>query len=1046
MAQIEKYIPKRINKDVSPGAIERSGDRSFIPGDLVDALNCRYKDFSSGKVGAVKNTPGNVLKSYSLPAGENVCIGSFQYLKENTVIFFIWNSNSNHQVVEWIPGSDTFNTLISGSILNFSLSNYISHGGTIDDYLVWTDGLNPIRKINIQRGRTTGYSAAVEAEICLAAKPPLTAPTHVRATDGTVFFNKVSENNYQFAFQYTYLDGEVSVFSPISKIATGDLFPFKTSSVGNIINVTVNLDAEVIGKLKNVKVAYRIGNSGVFYIFNVIESPVLTSYTVKFTGSESSTAVSAAESAKYFDAIPIKNDALAIIDNRVFLTLNSIGFDVDPSTFSFTAVLESESAVAGRKYLKNGGSYSVGVMFQDRFGNNSFVKKKIIIDVPHQDATIESVSAGIPHTDKKYIAWTLSGIAPAGMKKVQVVLSKNRNQSIYFQTGCAIYGFQDKISDRPEDNYPDNSIIDTDSPEFNTDLFTWNGNIFGQGEEVNSSFFGNPKAIVLRLPSNIPFVPEKGDFIRILTPECVVKNARVNFTEGGILMFTDINPNDQTIMNNLDTLEGVFVEVYRPQSLINDIFYEVGESFDINPDGTFSVTEGDLFGDTYWSPRNPTTSEQVLNFFPRYNFESPPFQGVNVPASSLLGQYELARVETPTAITRPPTTDVRIQPYTMVFDYNKQDADYGRAFTEYADEKKQNLNTVVGYSDPYIQNSNINGLSSFLASNQYSLPVDRTAVTVLVKVSNNLLAIHERNASSLYVGDALIRQGNDFVLAKTVDVIGDDRELQGGYGTINPESVTSVYGYAFWWDALRGAVVQYSNAGLDPISRFGMKAYFRKKGLDYFPYRNTVKISTVFDYLNDELLITFPDVVVDGVTVIAGVTWGFSLIDNEWRTRYAFIPERYSSVNNDLISFKNGGLWLHNQTDRYNNFYGVQYIRSWTFVMNANPGKNKRCLNIHIDGNVSQGGNEDFESVRISTKEGQQTFIPSYEFTLSEDKWNAPVLRDINTQNIPEGRLALRSGDELVSDYFEIEIRNDRTDEAPCNEVNVVFKTEEFST
>jgi hypothetical protein len=337
-------------------------------------------------------------------------------------------------------------------------------------------------------------------------------------------------------------------------------------------------------------------------------------------------------------------------------------------------------------------------------------------------------------------------------------------------------------------------------------------------------------------------------------------------------------------------------------------------------------------------------------------------------------------------------------------------------------------------------------LNRFYPADQYQLPIDRGPVIALKKVGTVMLAIHERTTTTLYIGEAFIKQGNDFILTKTDAVIGDDREMQGGYGTINPESVIEVNGAAFWWDAYRGAVVRYTNAGLFAVSDYGMFNYFIAKGRELLPYRNIAKVVTAHDYLNSELVITFCDVINEaGVMLVPGETWAFNTKRNEWRSRYSFVPERYCSTETDLVSFKIGRLWHHHKNTLFNNFYGEQFARMWKFISNPRLGKNKRWLNVHIKGAVATNqATSELEAVRITTKEGQRSVIPAYEFQIEEGKYVAPVLKDMNTV-VEDGQLSLRSGDDMVSEYAEIEVNNDRVDAAEVSQVNVVYKDEEFS-
>jgi hypothetical protein len=84
---------------------------------------------------------------------------------------------------------------------------------------------------------------------------------------------------------------------------------------------------------------------------------------------------------------------------------------------------------------------------------------------------------------------------------------------------------------------------------------------------------------------------------------------------------------------------------------------------------------------------------------------------------------------------------------------------------------------------------------------------------------------------------------------------------------------------------------------------------------------------------------------------------------------------------------------------------------------------------------------------RYYTKEGQESYTPAILFEQengSVGKWTGPVMKDINTPVEPNQN-SLNSGDDLVSSYLELEIINNRSDESPCSEVNVVYTEDLFS-
>src|SRR5690606_29212924 len=106
-----------------------------------------------------------------------------------------------------------------------------------------------------------------------------------------------------------------------------------------------------------------------------------------------------------------------------------------------------------------------------------------------------------------------------------------------------------------------------------------------------------------------------------------------------------------------------------------------------------------------------------------------------------------------------------------ILDYQKSVTGFGFPNVYFENYKKVNQSTVIYYSNPYIQNSQVNGISSFDQGNRIELPIERGEVTCLfptdIDSSSVLLAFHDRNVTSIYVGEGFVRQGDDNILAKT---------------------------------------------------------------------------------------------------------------------------------------------------------------------------------------------------------------------------------------------------------------------------------------
>lgn len=1088
--KVEKFIPRRINKDLAPDAIDRGNDRKFLPGDLLDALNCCYE--SDGSDGIIKNRKGNVLRPQTLPDGANKVLGSFKDEARNVIYVLLWNVNNNDRVFEYAIDTNTFTTLLAGD-LKFEKEYMIAQGGVIDDILLWNDALNRPRSISITKAKAGGYTAPYsEFEISLATLPPLREPTVARSTDATLPLNNLTAYTWQITHRYVYHDNRMSTIGPYSKLMWIRPFVDVNDTANNELTITIPFPIELAGIVSRVEVIAREGNTNNHYIFDEIKNPALASYQVKFNNFGKKIVVPISETTRLYDYIPDRTEGFEVLKDRVFTVLNNVGFDVDESTFDFTVTLKTEAAphptfppppytatsgtvipntplirdgsYNNKRYLKAGGSYVVALVFEDDFGKMSFVKKQKKVVVPFTQ------KMGY-YGNRYYMECALSGTPPAGISKYKFVISEELFYDSYFQTRLFPLLYIREIGV----DEPDNTELKTDVGKY-----TWQGKLFYdmlyENTVPNEVDQAGVKYLYWQLPVNSPFVPDASYFVRFST-DFATNYVPVLGVVGSYLV-TEFEPFRAAFKTGSPVLDtgftfapgrawqvGVMAEVFKIKESSNPAkFYEIGDTYNTLA-GAFTTTVVTLCGDTY--NVNLLFDAEYIYDWVKLAFENDSsFTGEVHSASyeNVLRGREKLFIESPTGIfsaTAKPTTVVATSGrtdetastgvaeetfYKSSLDYAKRSSDQGRVHTVFDQEKKRDLYNVVGFSNPYVENTFINGLNSFLADNQYPLPVERSRTRTLKRAGDVMVAIHQTQTSTLYIGEGFIRQNQDFILAKTDGVVGDDRKLQGGFGTINPESVKEIYDDLYWWDALRGAVVRQTKAGLFPISNFGMRNYFFLKAKELEPYRNELKIVSGFDASHDEFLISFPDVRNDADTIIIpGVTWAFNVRSNEWKTRFSFNPDCYASVNQNFITFKNGALWVHFENSLCNNYYGVQYNRSFKTVVNGQLGKNKRFLNVHIKGALCQDPTGDFVPVRVYNQEGQESFTPAYEFELDEGKWNGPILKDVNTPNMSASQLALRSGDDIVSNYLEVEVFNDRTDSSPCSQVNVIYNEEEFS-
>lgn len=150
-----------------------SDDAPEINKGLSFAKNIRILATNDGNDGALTTSNGNDLVTYTLPTGNNTCIGYIEDKISLKGYAFIYNDTGLHSILRYneVPSTitlvfldDVANTgQATGSILNFQRTNLITGGSVVeldkDNHLLyWTDNwvsndgktYNEPKKINIE--------------------------------------------------------------------------------------------------------------------------------------------------------------------------------------------------------------------------------------------------------------------------------------------------------------------------------------------------------------------------------------------------------------------------------------------------------------------------------------------------------------------------------------------------------------------------------------------------------------------------------------------------------------------------------------------------------------------------------------------------------------------------------------------------------------------------------------------------------------------------------------------------------------------------------
>jgi len=145
----------------------------------------------------------------------------------------------------------------------------------------------------------------------------------------------------------------------------------------------------------------------------------------------------------------------------------------------------------------------------------------------------------------------------------------------------------------------------------------------------------------------------------------------------------------------------------------------------------------------------------------------------------------------------------------------------------------------------------------------------------------------------------------------------------------------------------------------------------------------------------------------------------------------SYKPENMVSLNNLLISFKDGEFWRHDSETR-NNFYGVQYGSSITVCFNDNIAIKKTFERISYQGNKiwhsNTSGDITTSDTNPQTGFEQISRLMDFNYSIDENVRYAAFLRDINSNLVAlEG---LYNGDFLKGTYIVVKLKYDGSDYA----------------
>lgn len=358
--------------------------------------------------------------------------------------------------------------------------------------------------------------------------------------------------------------------------------------------------------------------------------------------------------------------------------------------------------------------------------------------------------------------------------------------------------------------------------------------------------------------------------------------------------------------------------------------------------------------------------------------------------------------------------------------FASQQHDYRRPNRVDDDFKEINRISTVVYSERFIPETNINGLSSVYDTNFETYRDSNGRISKLYAEGQNLYMFQELKISFIPVQQVIYNdlQGGNTVGASATVLSAQPIYYAGEYGIgRNPESF-AVYGQSkYGIDVRRGVAWRLSIDGLTPISETGFQHnYFTDKCqimlASTFPFPQ--RVYGIYDVKFNEYVMAFaPILQSEHYPAQPAETIAFNEKENQWSTHYEIFPENLCTNGINILSFKDGSLYTHNTNPLQSNFYGEQYYGEIWCILNQNPS------NVKVFEALSQETNDAWECYSIITPNGQETNLLTSDFQMKENLQYAPLWRDVNTLNVTN---PLLEGDPMRDTTFLCKFRRTNTD------------------
>lgn len=345
--------------------------------------------------------------------------------------------------------------------------------------------------------------------------------------------------------------------------------------------------------------------------------------------------------------------------------------------------------------------------------------------------------------------------------------------------------------------------------------------------------------------------------------------------------------------------------------------------------------------------------------------------------------------------------------------YNNTSVDFGvKAYLVEDDSKASFLSSSMIYSGIFNSRTGVNDTNVFSIGEDITKSADPAngSIQKLYASDTNLNVFQELKVSRALIDkDAIYSaEGGGAVTASNL-VIGVLQPYTGEYGiSKNPESFAQ-YGYNMYFaDKNKNVILELNRSGLNEISSFGMKNFFRTNLQSIDSSFSEGYVTGGFDIHNKQYVVSLRKNPVNNYDAENYYTLSYDSAYNGWVSLFDYQPEQMFSLRDNFYSINGGKVWEHyrsnsnsNSTVPRSSFYGINNDSSVSFIVNDNPTISKSFMTVGYEGssgweisNLGMASDPTGDDFSVSLQEWRQVFdqsaqIPSYyegEYTVVQSK------------------------------------------------------------